>query len=126
MLTVELLPALCISFFLPSPFYVVMNQFVMKLDNRCEKTKKSGAGSTVKRERHQGLPSTSSPPASLPSWMIDPSYKITPATSVTTVCVRESSLDDPSQDNSAGQWSGGRTGTDGGIGCHLNPVAMSV
>lgn len=76
-----------------------MNQFVMKLDNRYDKTKKSGAGSTVKRERSHGLPSTSSPPATLPSWMIDPSYKMTPATSITTVCVRESSLD-PNQDNS--------------------------
>ena len=77
-----------------------MNQFIQKLDSRYEKTKKPGTGSTVKRERAQGLPSTSSPPASLPSWMVDPSYKSTPVTSITTVCVRESSLDP--QDPTAG------------------------
>ena len=81
----------------------VMNQFVLKLDSRYEKTKKPGTGSTVKRERSQGLPSTSSPPSSLPSWMIDPSYNITPATSVASICIRESSLD-PNHDSSNGKW----------------------
>lgn len=79
-----------------------MNQFILKLDNRYEKTKKPGSGSTVKRERTPGLPSTSSPP-SLPIWMIEPSYKTTsPSTSITTVCVRDSSLD-PTQDHSDGE-----------------------
>ena len=79
-----------------------MNQFILKLDNRYDKTKKPGTGSTVKRERVPGLPSTSSPPSSLPSWMVDPSYKITPASSIATVCVRESSLD-PNHDTSNGK-----------------------
>ena len=74
--------------------YSVVNQFISKLDHRHEKTKKSTSASTVKRERVPGLPSTSSPPLSLPSWMIDPSYKAThDVSSITTVCIRESSLD---------------------------------
>ena len=81
----------------------VMNQFVAKLDSRYEKTKKPGTGSTVKRERMPGLPSTSSPPICLPSWMVDPSYKTTPFSSITTVCVRESSLD-PTHDPSTGKY----------------------
>ena len=56
--------------------HTVLNQFVMKLDNRHDKSKKPGAGSTVKRTRVPGLPSTSHPPHNLPTWMIDPSYKI--------------------------------------------------
>ena len=57
-------------------FLSVLNQFVLKLDNRYEKNKKPGTGSTVKRERVAGLPSTSQPPPSLPTWMIDPNYKL--------------------------------------------------
>lgn len=77
----------CLNLF---SIYPVVNQFIIKLDNRYEKTKKPGTGSTVKRERLPGLPSTSSPPTSLPSWMIDPSYKLVPATSMATVCVTDS------------------------------------
>jgi len=54
----------------------VLNQFILKLDNRYDKNKKPGTGSTVKRERVTGLPSTSQPPPSLPAWMIDPNYKL--------------------------------------------------
>jgi len=60
-------------------FTAVLNQFIFKLDNRYDKNKKPGTGSTVKRERVTGLPSTSQPPPSLPAWMIDPNYKL-PAT----------------------------------------------
>ena len=65
-------------------FFSVMNQFIQKLDSRYEKARKPGTGSTVKRERVNGLPSTSNPPPSLPSWMIDPSYKMQ---ATTTVCI---------------------------------------
>jgi len=76
---------------------VVMNQFVVKLDSRYDKTKKPGAVSTVKRERVSGLSSTSSPPTSIPSWMVDPGYKASP--SIAAVCMRESSLE-PMQEHS--------------------------
>ena len=49
---------------------------MMKLDSRCERSKKPGQTSTVKRERVPGLPSTTTPPLGLPSWMIDPNYKM--------------------------------------------------
>ena len=61
-----------------------MNQFIQKLDTRYEKSRKPGTGSTVKRERIGGLPSTSHPPPNLPSWMIDPTYKL-PATATVSV-----------------------------------------
>ncbi len=80
-----------------------MNQFILKLDSRYDKTKKPGSGSTVKRERAQGLPSTSTPPITLPSWMIEPGYKMSPTSPMNTVCVRESSPLDPNQDSSAGE-----------------------
>jgi hypothetical protein len=67
-----------------------MNQFIQKLDNRYEKARKPGTGSTVKRERVNGLPSTSNPPPSLPSWMIDPSYKMQ---ATTTVCISPPPMD---------------------------------
>ena len=67
-----------------------MNQFIQKLDSRYEKARKPGTGSTVKRERINGLPSTSHPPPNLPAWMIDPSYKL-PAT--TSVCISPSALE---------------------------------
>ena len=60
----------------------VMNQFIQKLDSRYDKARKPGTGSTVKRERIDGLPSTSHPPPNLPSWMIDPAYKMPTSTSV--------------------------------------------
>ncbi len=68
-----------------------MNQFVAKLDSRYEKTKKPSTGSTVKRERVQGVSSSSCPPPTLPSWMVDSSYKSSP--SIASVCMRESSLE---------------------------------
>ena len=71
----------------------VMNQFILKLDNRYEKTKKPGAGSTVKRERVAGEASTTSPLSSLPLWMIDANYKTSTISDITTVCIRGSSLD---------------------------------
>lgn len=71
----------------------VINQFILKLDSRYEKTRKPGAGSTVKRERVAGTPSTTPPPISLSSWMIDPSYKISSTSDIATVCIRESSMD---------------------------------
>lgn len=77
-----------------------MNQFIQKLDSRYEKSKKPGSGSTVKRERVSGLPSTSQPPPTLPSWMIDPSYKM-PAT--TTVCISDPTVSVDDQDPTAGK-----------------------
>ena len=71
-------------------YFAVMNQFIQKLDSRYEKARKPGTGSTVKRERVNGLPSTSNPPPNLPSWMIDPSYKM-PAT--TSVCISPPSME---------------------------------
>ena len=59
----------------PHPPIAVLNQFIQKLDSRYEKSKKPGTNSTVKRERLQGLPSTSQPSPTLPSWMINPDYK---------------------------------------------------
>ena len=68
-----------------------MNQFIQKLDNRYEKARKPGTASTVKRDRLAGLPSSTPPPPNLPSWMIDPAYKM-PATA--TVCVSPPAMDE--------------------------------
>ena len=71
-----------------SPHYIVLNQFMQKLDNRYDRSLKTTKISTVKRDRAVGAPSTSQPPISLPSWMIDPSYKRpTPIPTSTTVCM---------------------------------------
>ena len=78
-----------------------MNQFIVKLDSRYEKTKKPGAGSTVKRERVAGLPSTSCPPATIPTWMVDASYKSSPSIAA---CMRESSLEPMSDSVVEGKW----------------------
>ena len=74
---------------------LVMNQFIQKLDNRYNKTKKPGAGSTVKRERVGGTPSSTSPFVSLPPWMIDGNYKPVLTSDISSVCIQESSLDRP-------------------------------
>ena len=71
----------------------VLNQFVQKLDNRYERSLKTTKSSTVKRDRVLGLASSSQPPQSLPSWMIDPTYKRpTPLATTPTVCM-ESTVD---------------------------------
>ena len=70
----------------------VLNQFAQKLDNRYERSLKTTKISTVKRDRVVGVPSSSQPPLSLPSWMIDPSYK-RPTPTATSVCMEPT--DDP-------------------------------
>ena len=78
----------------------VLNQFMHKLDNRYERSLKTTKSSTIKRDRVMGLPSTSHPPLSLPSWMVDPNYKMpapAPPTS-TSVCMESSS--DPENSSS--------------------------
>ena len=59
-----------------------------KLDNRYERSLKTAKSSTVKRDRVMGLTSTSQPPPNLPSWMIDPNYKIpAPVPTTPSVCM---------------------------------------
>ena len=76
--------------------HTVLNQFVLKLDNRHDRSKKPGQTSTVKRERVAGHSSTSLPPPGLSSWMIDPNYKL--PMSAATVC-----MDPMEGNNSAGK-----------------------
>lgn len=48
-----------------------------KLDARYERSRKPGPGvsASARRERVEGHPSTSGPPAGLPSWMVDPNFQ---------------------------------------------------
>ena len=68
----------------------VLNQFLMKLDARYERSKKPGTNSTIKRERIIGMHSTSRPPSALPSWMVNPDFKLPPS----SVCLDPSEGDD--------------------------------
>eukprot|EP00731_Ephydatia_muelleri_P012873 Em0007g183a len=73
-----------------------LNQFLMKLDARYERSKKPGTNSTIKRERIIGMHSTSRPPPALPSWMVNPDFKLPPS----SVCL------DPSEGDDAASMSG--------------------
>ena len=65
----------CIEFLLPSFSSAVLNQFVQKLDARLDQQRKPSVNANIKRERVEGLVSTSSPPFSLPKWMINPTHQ---------------------------------------------------
>lgn len=53
----------------------VLNQFVQKLDSRLDQQRKPSVNANIKRERVEGAVSTSSPPFSLPKWMINPTHQ---------------------------------------------------
>ena len=60
-----------------SCLFPVLNQFMEKLDSRYERSRKPGPGvsASARRERIEGHQSSSTPPAGLAAWMIDPTYR---------------------------------------------------
>ena len=53
----------------------VLNQFIQKLDARLDQQRKPSVNANIKRERVEGVVSNSSPPFSLPKWMINPAHQ---------------------------------------------------
>ena len=56
-------------------FFLVLNQFLSKIDARLDRQRKPGGSTNIKRERVEGTPSSSHPPFNLPKWMISPAYQ---------------------------------------------------
>lgn len=54
---------------------LVLNQFIQKLDARLDQQRKPSVNANIKRERVEGIVSASSPPFSLPKWMINPAHQ---------------------------------------------------
>ena len=55
--------------------YTVLNQFIQKLDARLDQQRKPSVNANIKRERVEGIVSNSTPPFSLPKWMINPAHQ---------------------------------------------------